>query len=143
AVQVATPDGEYRVHADWLIVADGARSPIRGMLGLESEGQVFHDRFLIADIHLTSDFPAERWFWFDPPFHRNQSALLHRQADDVWRLDFQLGPNADAELEKQPERVIPRVEALLGDGLGQACKFAVEWVSVYSFQGRVMDKFRH
>ena len=64
-----TPDGEYRVHADWLIVADGARSPIRGMLGLESEGQVFRDRFLIADIHMTSDFPAERWFWFDPPFH--------------------------------------------------------------------------
>ncbi len=67
------------------------------MLGLESEGQVFRDRFLIADIRMTSDFPAERWFWFDPPFHPNQSVLLHRQADDVWRIDFQLGWDADPE----------------------------------------------
>ncbi|MEP6944179.1 MAG: FAD-dependent monooxygenase, partial [Betaproteobacteria bacterium] len=64
AVRVQTPDGEYVVHADWLIVADGAKSPIRGLLGLDSDGQVFRDRFLIADIHMTSDFPAERWFWF-------------------------------------------------------------------------------
>ncbi|TMH06538.1 MAG: FAD-binding protein, partial [Betaproteobacteria bacterium] len=63
AISVAAPGGEYTLHADWLIVADGARSPIRGMLGLESEGQIFRDRFLIADIYMTSDFPAERWFW--------------------------------------------------------------------------------
>src|SRR5260221_13114049 len=88
-------------------------------------------------------FKTERWFWFDPPFHRNQSALLHRQADNVWRLDFQLGPNADAELEKQPDRVIPRVEAMLGNRLGKSCKFELEWVSVYTFQCRRMDKFRH
>ena len=38
-VRVETPDGEYVVACDWLIVADGARSPIRGMLGLESEAR--------------------------------------------------------------------------------------------------------
>ncbi len=79
------------------------------MLGLEAEGQVFRDRFLIADIHMKSDFPTERWFWFDPPFHRNQSALLHRQADDVWRIDFQLGWDADPDEEKKPERILPRL----------------------------------
>jgi 3-(3-hydroxy-phenyl)propionate hydroxylase len=139
AVRVATPDGEYRVHADWLIVADGARSPVRGMLGLESEGQVFRDRFLIADIHMTSDFPAERWFWFDPPFHRNQSALLHRQADNVWRIDFQLGWDADPEEERKPERVLPRLRAMLGE----TAEFEIEWASVYTFQCRRMRNFRH
>src|SRR5438034_7441049 len=128
AVQVATPDGEYRVHADWLIVADGARSPIRGMLGLESEGQVFRDRFLIADIYMTSDFPAERWFWFGPPFHRNQSALLHRQADHVWRVDFQLGWDADPDEEKKPEHIMPRLKAMLGD----TADFDIEWASVFT-----------
>jgi 3-(3-hydroxy-phenyl)propionate hydroxylase len=139
AVRVSTPDGEYTVDADWLIVADGSKSPIRAMLGLESEGQVFHDRFLIADIHMTSNFAPERRFWFDPPFHRHQSALLHRQADDVWRVDFQLGPDADPDEEKKPERVLPRLRAMLGDD----ARFDIEWASVYSFQCRRMRSFRH
>jgi 3-(3-hydroxy-phenyl)propionate hydroxylase len=138
-VRVATPDGEYALDCDWLVVADGARSPVRGMLGLGAEGQVFHDRFLIADIRMTSEFPAERWFWFDPPFHRNQSALLHRQADDIWRIDFQLGWDADPELEKKPERIVPRLRAMLGD----AAQFEIVWASVYTFQCRRMQKFRH
>lgn len=138
-VRAATPDGEYILHADWLIAADGARSAVRGVLGLESEGQVFRDRFLIADVRVNSDFPAERRFWFDPPFHPNQSALLHRQADHVWRCDFQLGCEADPETEKRPERVLPRVRAMLGDDV----EFGLEWASVYTFQCRRMRSFRH
>ena len=64
------------------------------------------DRFLIADVKMKAEFPTERWFWFDPPFHPNQSVLLHRQPDNVWRIDFQLGWDADPVAEKQPERVI-------------------------------------
>ena len=138
-LRVSAPDGQYTVHADWLIAADGVRSPIRNMLGLECEGQVFHDRFLIADIVMHSDFPAERRFWFDPPFHRNQSALLHRQADDVWRVDFQLGWDAEPEEEKKPERIVPRIRAMLGDD----ARFEIEWSSVYTFQCRRMRSFRH
>ncbi len=138
-LKVATPDGEYRVESDWLIAADGGRSPVRTMMRLESEGQMFRDRFLIADIRMTSEFPTERWFWFDPPFHPNQSVLLHRQADDVWRVDFQLGWDADPELEKKPERILPRLKAMLGD----KAEFEIEWASVYTFQCRRMQRFRH
>ena len=101
-LHVETPDGSFDIEADWLVVADGARSPIRRMLGLDIEGKVFQDRFLIADVVMKADFPAERWFWFDPPFHRGQSVLLHKQCDDVWRIDFQLGWDADPEEEKKP-----------------------------------------
>jgi 3-(3-hydroxy-phenyl)propionate hydroxylase len=139
ALEVSTPQGKYTLEADWLIVADGARSPVRAMLGLDIEGQVFMDRFLIADVIMKADFPAERWFWFDPPFHPNQSVLLHREADDVYRIDFQLGWDADPEEEKKPERVIPRIKAMLGDDR----EFALEWVSVYTFQCRRMRDFRH
>jgi len=138
-LRVDTPDGDYVLDCDWLIVADGARSPVRAMLGLEAEGQVFHDRFLIADIHMKSDFPPERRFWFDPPFHPRQSALLHRQADDVWRVDFQLGWDADPDEEKKPERILPRLHAMLGEHT----EFEIEWASVYTFQCRRLQHFRH
>jgi 3-(3-hydroxy-phenyl)propionate hydroxylase len=136
-LRVQTPEGDYLLDAAWVIVADGARSPIRNLLGLDIEGKVFRDRFLIADVVMKAQFPAERWFWFDPPFHPGQSVLLHRQSDDVWRIDFQLGWDADPEQEKQPERILPRVRALLG----QDADFSLEWASVYTFACRRMERF--
>jgi len=138
ALQVQTPDGPLAIEADWLIVADGARSPLRRALGLDTQGHVFMDRFLIADVVMQADYPAERWLWFDPPFHRGQTVLLHKQSDDVWRIDFQLGWDADPEQERQPERVIPRIQAMLGDKR----PFTLEWVSIYTFQCRRMKDFR-
>ena len=138
-VSVQTPDGSFDVHSDWLIVADGARSNVRRQLGLDIEGHVFKDRFLIADVVMKADFPAERWFWFDPPFHPNQSVLLHKQSDNVWRIDFQLGWDADPEEEKKPDNILPRVKAMLGDER----EFELEWASIYTFQCRRMKNFRH
>ncbi len=138
-VSVATGHGRYDLACDWLVVCDGARSPVRRMLGLDFEGQVFRDRFLIADIRMASEFPAERRFWFNPPFHPEQSVLMHRQADDIWRVDFQLGWDADPEAEKQPERIVPRLRAMLGE----RAPFTLEWASVYTFQCRRMRRFRH
>ena len=136
---IETPEGRYQIAAAYMIACDGSRSPVRGMLGLESKGRVFQDRFLIADVKMKAAFPTERWFWFDPPFHPNQSVLLHREPDDVWRIDFQLGWDADPVLEKTPEKVIPRVRALLGADV----EFELEWVSVYTFACMRMDKFRY
>jgi 3-(3-hydroxy-phenyl)propionate hydroxylase len=139
SVQAETPEGAYKLEADWLIACDGAGSPIRAMMGLDFVGRVFEDNFLIADVIMEADFPTERWFWFDPPFNKGQSALLHKQPDGVWRIDLQLGWNIDREREKQPERVIPRLKAMLGADV----KFELEWVSIYTFQCRRMEKFRH
>ncbi len=64
---VETPDGPFDIEADWLVVADGARSPIRRHLGLDIEGRVFQDRFLIADSSRMAEYPAEPWFRLEPP----------------------------------------------------------------------------
>ncbi|MGR2738656.1 FAD-dependent oxidoreductase [Billgrantia sp. Q4P2] len=138
-VLVSTEDGDYHLTCDYLLVADGANSKIRDMLGLESRGQIFQDRFLIADVIMKADFPTERWFWFDPPFHPNQSVLLHRQPDNVWRIDFQLGWDADPEEEKKEENIRPRVQAMLGEDV----EFELEWASVYTFRCRKMDDYIH
>lgn len=139
ALTVTTPDGDYVLEAAYVVAADGGKSAVRGLLGLESKGRIFRDRFLIADVKMTADFPTERWFWFDPPFHPGQSVLLHRQPDNIWRIDFQLGWDADPVLETRPERVIPRIRALLGEDV----EFALEWVSIYTFCCLRMDEFRH
>lgn len=181
---VETPDGRYALRAAYVAACDGSRSTLRELLGQESRGQVFRDRFLIADVRIHSprsahpggspsaqspaaasggadraragtesgaampsarrprldaDTPAERWFWFDPPFHPGQSVLLHKQADGIWRIDFQLGWDADPEHERKPENIEPRVRALLGPDTA----FELVWASVYTFACRRMEAFRH
>jgi len=139
SLEIDTPEGPYNIDADWLIACDGAGSPTRRMLGLDFVGRVFEDNFLIADTIMEADFPTERWFWFDPPFNRGQSALLHKQPDNIWRIDLQLGWDIDREKEMKPENVIPRLKAMLGED----AKFELEWVSIYTFQCRRMEAFRH
>ena len=136
---IQTPDGDYRMRADYVVASDGARSGLRGMVGADFSGEQFEDQFLIADVKMKAkDMPTERWFWFDPPFHNGQSALLHRQPDDVWRIDLQLGPDADPAVERQPENVRPRIARMLGHS-----NFAFEWISIYKFQCRRMQRFWH
>jgi 3-(3-hydroxy-phenyl)propionate hydroxylase len=137
-VAVETPNGGYSLTACYVLACDGARSAMRGFLGLDFDGTVFEERFLIADVEMKADFPSERWFWFEPTFHKGQSALLHKQADDIYRIDLQLGWDSDPEEEKKPENVIPRIRAVVGDR-----PFELDWVSVYTFQCRRLDKFVH
>jgi 3-(3-hydroxy-phenyl)propionate hydroxylase len=135
---IETPDGPYFLRAQYVVACDGARSSLRQMVGAEFAGQVFEDQFLIADVKMTAEFPTERWFWFDPPFHAGRSALLHKQPDDIWRIDLQLHPDADPAIEKRPENVRPRIARMLGHD-----KFDFEWISLYKFQCRRMEKFIH
>jgi 3-(3-hydroxy-phenyl)propionate hydroxylase len=137
-VTVATPERDYELRADWMIACDGARSRTRALMGLDFTGRVFEERFLIADVEMQAEFPSERQFWFEPPFHAGQSALLHKQPDDIYRIDLQLGWDADPEEETKPERVIPRIKAIVGER-----PFELDWVSVYTFQCRRLDKFVH
>ncbi len=138
-VDITTPDGPYQLEADWLIGCDGAGSPLRGMLDLEFEGRVFEDSFLIADIKMKADFPTERWFWFEPPHKSGASTLLHKQPDDVWRIDFQIGWDVDRKEELKEENIRSRLDAMLGPDV----EYELVWSSIYTFQCRRMQKFRH
>lgn len=139
-LEIDTPDGPYGLTADWLIGCDGARSPLRSMMGLDFEGRVFEDSFLIADIRmLNDDFPTERWFWFEPSHKAGASTLLHRQPDGVWRVDFQIGWDIDRKEELKDQNVRARLDAMLGTGLD----YEIVWTSIYTFQCRRMTKFRH
>lgn len=136
---VKTPEGNYKICGDYLIAADGHRSPVRTMMGLDFEGRIFEDHFLIADIKMKVDFPAVRRFWFDPPFNPGQTSLIHKQADDIWRIDFQMGWDIDKEEVMKEENIDAKVRAFLGPDI----EFEYDWVSLYTFQCRRMKKFVH
>jgi 3-(3-hydroxy-phenyl)propionate hydroxylase len=144
-LNVRTPDGLFDMHADWVVGCDGVRSPTRALMGLGFQGHAFEDRFLIVDVRLATGLhprgldPAqpERWFWFDPPFHRGQSVLLHVQANGLWRIDFQLGRDAEVDAERDPDRIRARVAAMLGSE-----GFELVWSSIYQFCCRRADRFR-
>jgi 3-(3-hydroxy-phenyl)propionate hydroxylase len=139
AVTVTTPQGEYPLQCDYLIAADGAHSTVRELMGLAFEGRTFEDNFLIADVRMRAAFSAERRFYFNAPFNEGRTALMHQQPDDIWRLDFQLGWDIDRQAALAEAQVTRRVQALLGPGQ----KFEYEWVSLYTFQCRRLQKFVH
>lgn len=138
-LDVDTPDGAYQIEADYLIACDGASSPIRDMMGLQFDGRVFEDNFLIVDIKMKADFPVERRFWFDPPFNRGATALMHKQPDGVWRLDFQLGWDIDRKVEMNPDTIRGRVAAMIGEGIA----FELIWTSIYTFHCASIERYRH
>lgn len=112
-------------------------------MGLNFEGRVFEDNFLIVDIRFAGKQaamrPSERWFWFDPPFCPGGTALLHKQPDDIWRLDFQLGRHINRDTVLRPDYFDPLIKGMLG----AETAYEKEWVSVYTFQCRRMDRFVH
>jgi 3-(3-hydroxy-phenyl)propionate hydroxylase len=136
---IQTREGSYDITADYVLACDGSKSSIRDKMGLDFQGRIFEDNFLIADVKFKQERPSERWFWFDPPFCKGGTALLHKQPDDIWRLDFQLGWEIDREAAILPENVEPFVKGLIGEDT----EFDKEWYSVYTFQCRRMERFVH
>jgi 3-(3-hydroxy-phenyl)propionate hydroxylase len=63
--------------------------------------------------------------------------LLHAQADGLWRIDFQLGRNADVDAERDVERIKARVAAMLDTD-----QFDLAWSSIYQFCCRRAERFR-
>lgn len=141
-LSVETPFGTYELRADYVLACDGAGSPTRKRMGLAFEGQTFDEHFLIVDVEMDespfeTDVP-ERWFWFEPNFHNGQSALLHKQPDNIYRIDLQLGPETDPKMEATEEKVLPRIKAIVGDK-----PFQLDWMSVYKFRCAKLDRFVH
>lgn len=138
SISVETHAGNYELACSYLVAADGSRSQIRRMLDLEMLGERFEERFLIADFKMEADFPSERWFWFDPPFAPGQSILLHKQPDNLWRLDFKLGTNADSSISQDKPFLRDKIKSVVGDRA-----FELDWSSIYSFSSKKLERFIH
>ncbi|HMN79749.1 MAG TPA: FAD-dependent oxidoreductase [Burkholderiaceae bacterium] len=142
ALALTSPAGDYRLQADWLVAADGGRSMIRDALGLKLEGTTYEGRYVIVDILMRSSRPTERLAFFDPPSNRGSTVLLHKQPDDVWRIDYQLRPDEDPDEAVRPHNVIPRVESLLAQ-IGETAAWSPIWITIYKANALTLPRYRH
>lgn len=141
-LQLRSPEGDYRLTADYLLAADGARSPTRERLGLRLRGENLEGRYVIADIRAELGFPTERRALFEPRSNPGGTVLIHRQPDDIWRVDYQLAAGEDEHAAVAEENIRARVGAIL-DELGYSGCWELEWWSVYSANTLCLDDYRH
>lgn len=141
-LRVDTPEGEYDLRARYVVAADGARSAVRDLLGLRLHGESHSGRYLIADIRMKSDYPTERRAWFDPPSNPGNTVLMHKQPDDVWRIDYQISADDDSDFELQEVRVRARIKAHL-EWIGETAPWELEWTSLYRAHCLCLDDYRH
>ncbi len=141
-LSVATPLGNYRLDADWVVAADGGRSFVREALGLGLHGTSYEGRYVIVDIRLDTQRAAERLAYFDPPCNPGSTVLVHKQPDNVWRIDYQLRDGEDPEQAIRPENVMPRVASLL-EMMGEHGAWSPIWITIYKANALTMARYRH
>lgn len=135
--------GAYALSAQWLVGCDGGQSFVRKSLGLNLEGTAYEGRYVIIDIELHSEHPTERRAWFDPPWNPGSTVLMHRQPDDIWRIDYQLRAGQSTEEALQPSAVHDFVQRHL-DAIGEGhLPWKTVWTSVYRAGAMTLESYRH
>ncbi|VWX60140.1 3-(3-hydroxy-phenyl)propionate hydroxylase [Burkholderiales bacterium 8X] len=135
--------GSYALRTRWLAACDGGQSFVRKSLGLALEGTAYEGRYVIIDIELHSSHPTERRAWFDPPWNPGSTVLMHRQPDDIWRIDYQLRAGQSTEEALQPAAVAEFVQRHL-DAIGEGhLPWKTVWTSVYRAGAMTLRDYRH
>ena len=129
---VDTPEGEYRLEADWLVDASGGRSAIRSAMELQMEGASYEGFFVIADIKVDLPLPTERLAYFDPEWNPGNTILMHREPNGIWRVDYQLPEGETPEEALRPESLKARIDAQLAMIGFPGIEWEMDWSSVYS-----------
>ncbi|MDE2605069.1 MAG: FAD-dependent oxidoreductase [Burkholderiales bacterium] len=141
-VEVEGPAGARAVQAGWVVACDGGRSTVREQLGLQLQGTQYEGRYVIVDIVQETERPVERLAWFDPPSNPGSTLLMHRQPDDVWRIDYQLRDDEDADEALKPENILPRVQSHL-TMIGENAPWRLLWASMYNAKCLTLPSYRH
>lgn len=142
-LDIDTPAGNYTLEANWVIAADGARSAIRSLLGLQLEGAAYEGRFVIADIKIDLDLPTERLAYFDPHWNPGNTVLMHREPGNIWRIDYQLPRDETPEHALSADSLRERINAQLAIVGVQNPQWELDWCSVYSARALTLPNYIH
>ncbi len=133
---IATPQGNYGASADFVIDATGARSPFRQWLDVKVQAKKGDDRWCIADVRFNTHPPQERHTWIEAPFNDNRAVWQHLMADDVWRIDYQMAPDADPAYVSSETQVRER----LARQFGQDTQVDIVWVGPYAYRSECVER---
>lgn len=139
---VKTPAGSYALRADYLLAADGAKSQIRKRLGLRLQGKNLPGNYVIADIQMEHNFPTERRSFFESQANPDSTILVHRQPDNIWRVDWQVRPHQDRDDAMSEETIRSKVQAIV-EMIGHTGPWELEWWSIYTANTLCLDEYRH
>ena len=139
---IETPAGRYALAARYVLAADGARSTVRHRLGLKLEGDAYEGRYVIVDIRMASDYPTERRAFFDPPANPGATVLIHKQPDDIWRVDYQLRDHEPEAEALREANIRQRIEAIIRM-IGERATWELEWWSLYKAYSLALEDYRH
>ncbi|MGZ5784649.1 MAG: FAD-dependent monooxygenase [Ramlibacter sp.] len=137
-LSVTTPAGDYRMRADHVIDATGAHSPFRAWAGAAVAAKKGDDRWCIADVRFSKHPPVERHTWIEAPFNENRAVWQHLMGDDVWRIDYQMAPDADPEYVSREDVVRERLTRQFGID----CEIEIVWVGPYAYRSECVDRMR-
>ena len=132
---IATPEGEYKATADYVVDATGAKSPFRQWLNVGVKAKKGDDRWCIADVRFNTRPPTERHTWIEAPFNDNRAVWQHLMADDVWRIDYQMAPDADPDYVSSEAQVRER----LARQFGKNTQVDIVWVGPYAYRSECVD----
>jgi 3-(3-hydroxy-phenyl)propionate hydroxylase len=132
------PAGQYSIRAQWVLDASGIRSPIRDGFGLKTNPAVGEDRWCISDVKFKTRPPIERWTWVQAPFNENRAVWQHLMGDDVWRLDYQMAPDADPDYVSRADVVDERLRRQFGDDVD----YELIWVGPYGYRSHVIEQMQ-
>jgi 3-(3-hydroxy-phenyl)propionate hydroxylase len=134
-VRVETPFRTRHLRFEYLVACDGARSDLRDLVGVDWTGYTHADRFLITDIRAALPLSPGRHFHYDPPFNPGRQLVMQAQPDDMWRIDWQLPPDADIDEEERTGALDRRIRAVIGD-----VPYELDWRSTYRFYQRLVER---
>jgi 3-(3-hydroxy-phenyl)propionate hydroxylase len=135
---VDTPQGSYLVEAEHVIDASGSHTPFHRWCDASVQARRGDDRWCIADVRFRNLPPTERHTWIEAPFNDNRAVWQHLMADDVWRIDYQMEPDADPAKVSSESEVRKRLERQFGADVD--CE--IVWVGPYAYRSQCLDALR-
>ncbi len=132
---VDTPAGSYQIEAEHVIDASGSHTPFHQWCRASVQARRGDDRWCIADVRFKNLPPTERHTWIEAPFNDNRAVWQHLMADDVWRIDYQMEPDADPAKVSSESEVRKRLERQFGADVD--CE--IVWVGPYAYRSQCLD----
>ena len=139
SLRINTPKGSYTLKADHVIDATGSHTPFHAWCGVTMDSKRGDDRWCIADVRFKDTPPTERHTWIEAPFNDNRAVWQHLMADDVWRIDYQMAPDADPAYVSREDVVRERLAKQFGKGV--QCE--IVWVGPYAYKSQCLHQLRH